>query len=95
MQEVCHCPTQNNKKVQNDPVWYKKYIDGKLHKYCEHCGCNKHGAPMTKQEEKGRWNTSHHSNEHCFWPPPTGTSQANIATKPDMKEEKLADGCIL
>eukprot|EP00957_Ditylum_brightwellii_P011764 887779-Ditylum_brightwellii.AAC.1 len=92
--EVHCCPTQNDKKVQNDPDCYKKFINRKLHKYCEHCGFNKHGALMTKQEEKGHWNISHHCNEYHFQSPTTGTPQANIATNLDTKEEKLIDGCI-
>eukprot|EP00957_Ditylum_brightwellii_P013169 994692-Ditylum_brightwellii.AAC.1 len=86
--EVCCCPTQKIKKVQDNPVCYEKFINRKLHKYCEHCGCNKHGVP-TKQEEKGYWNMSHHSNGHYFRPPTIGNPKANIATKPDTMEESL------
>eukprot|EP00957_Ditylum_brightwellii_P095952 7310492-Ditylum_brightwellii.AAC.1 len=64
----------------------------KLHRYCECYGWNKHGIPVAKQEEKGCWNTSHHSDKYCFRPPTAGGTQANIASKPDTKEEKLANG---
>ena len=82
------CQPTDKDKVSSNPVRYLRIIMGKEMKFCWKC-------IRRYTTEKGRWNTTHFTDEHVFRPRPRpddnndGAPSANVAVQPSTNPSAL------
>ena len=71
-------------KISSSPLRYQREIKGRIMKYCEKCF--RHGT-----REKGRWNTTHFTDEHGQGRPTQATTQAMTVSPANSQADAVKE----
>jgi hypothetical protein len=85
LEKADYSPPTDKDKVSDNPLRYERMIKGRLFKYCAEC--TRHQR-WNNQKTKGRWVTSHYTDEHHGGK--KESPRANLATDDEPKKVSFA-----